>query len=232
MTYSHIGDRPQQGLVFFISLICFCCFFHVTLAQGFRSPEYHLVRWVVDGDTFFLREGTKVRLKGIDAPEISHAPGETSQYYGREAKRFLISIVWKRYVRLSQVGRDVDRFHRVLAYVYLPDGTFINLLMVKRGYAFCFPHPDQSPRMIHLFLQAQREAMRGKRGFWRRILSLPAAHQRFVGNRRTLRFHTMNCVLGRKISRGNRIFFSSLYDAFYMGYAPCRRCTIWPRVGR
>ncbi len=223
--------KPGIGLLFFV-------FFVFVIGGGRYASariypilgQWVFVRWVVDGDTFFITDGRRVRLKGIDAPEISHQLGEPSQYYAREAKRFLISLIWKKKVILARSGREKDRFNRIVAYVYLPDGRFINLLMLKMGCAFYFPHKGQVPQMRKLFLRAQRTAMREGVGFWKRILSLPSAQQRFIGSKKSLRFHTINCVLGRNISPRNRIIFPSLYKAFFKGYAPCRICTIWPLV--
>ncbi len=222
-----IPKKTLLGVLFFVTFFLLGGLNTCARAFSLRG-EWVFVRWVVDGDTFFIGNGKRVRLKGIDAPEVSHAPDEVSQYYARESKGFLISLIWKKRVLLGQYGREQDRFHRILAYVYLPDGRFVNLLMVKKGYAFCFPHKDESTKMRRLFLKAQRIAMKKKRGFWKKILSLSIAHQKFVGSMKTLRFHTLNCVFGKKIPPNNRVYFSSLYSAFFSGYAPCRRCTVWP----
>ena len=101
------------------------------------SPNFHrqpgetcTVAFVIDGDTLECRGGPRVRLIGIDAPEMDQEP------YGWAARAALDSLA-RRGAQLRMVV-GVERFDsrgRTLGYLYAPDGTFINLAMVRRGYA-------------------------------------------------------------------------------------------------
>ena len=215
--------------LFLIFLFVFGYLIEDSLAHRKPSQWKVKVEWVVDGDTFIIQGHQFVRLKGIDTPEIGHKKGERSQYFAKQALKRLIHLIKKRYVIIKRYGLTKDRYGRYLAYVYLPDGRFVNLLMIKEGYAFYFPHHDLERKMARQFLNAQRMAMDQRRGFWARILSMDAANKRYIGNRKELRFHTLLCPLGRKIYLKHRVYFSSLYEAFYKGYAPCRLCTPWPK---
>ncbi len=207
--------------------------FFLLFVVGWFTPRFLLadefkvkVRFVPDGDTFVDIRGRVYRLKGVDAPEIAHKD-RPAQFYAYRSRDFLRSLILHKQVKVVTLGEKRDRFNRILAYVYV-DGLFVNEYMLKKGAVFCFPHPFQEPRFVIKFLNAQRSAIENKEGFWSYILSIPKAHDRYIGNRRTKRFHTLSCPFGRMTSRRNKIFFSSLKDAFWHGYAPCRRCTVWP----
>ncbi|NYF10077.1 endonuclease YncB(thermonuclease family) [Leifsonia sp. AK011] len=90
------------------------------------------VEYVHDGDTLFLTDGRKVRLLGINTPEV----GDNLECYGDEATAALRSLlpegtdVWV----LSDV-EALDQYGRSLLFVYLPDGTNVNIAMVRSGAA-------------------------------------------------------------------------------------------------
>lgn len=60
---------------------------------------------------------------------------------------------------------EKDKYGRLLAYVYLPDGTFVNAELVKLGYAQVATYPPNAKHQ-ELFLKLQREAQRENRGLW------------------------------------------------------------------
>lgn len=132
------------------------------------SPAWaEKVRYVIDGDTFILQNNQRVRMVGINAPEISHRRygKKKGQPYGREAKACLADLIDKKEVRLTRGGKDeFDRYGRRLAFVYLPDGTFVNREMVARGCAetyrkFSFDEKDD-------FLKAEDQARLARKGMW------------------------------------------------------------------
>ena len=124
---------------------------------------------VVDGDTLWVElngQREKIRYIGIDAPETQH-PVKGVQEYGHEAKAANRKLVEGKPVRLEfDVGRR-DKYGRLLAYVYVEDGTFVNAWLVREGFAQVMTIP---PNVKHqdLFLNLQREAREAKRGLWGR----------------------------------------------------------------
>lgn len=86
--------------------------------------QWNVVREVVDGDTLTLGNGTKVRLVGIDAPELQYCGGI-------EAKSELEKLVLEKKVSLSQI--KVDNFRRLLAVVKV-ESKVVNLKMVESGW--------------------------------------------------------------------------------------------------
>ena len=115
----------------------------------------------IDGDTF----GLSVRLIGIDAPETRH-PRKASEPFGEEASLFLRAEVAGKTLHLEFDQESMDRHGRLLAYVFLPDGTFLNALLVCEGYARASPYPPNL-KYAGLFRQLEKEAREARRGMWR-----------------------------------------------------------------
>jgi micrococcal nuclease len=125
----------------------------------------------VDGDTFWIDNGTakglKVRLIGVNAPESRKTNRKDVEYFGKEAKNYLIKFLSNKRVRLVYDIAPKDRYGRALAYVYLEDGTFLNAHLVKNGYASVMTIPP-NVKYADYFVKLQREARLNKRGLWRR----------------------------------------------------------------
>lgn len=205
-------------------LLALCLFWATpSLAQNVR------VKSVPDGDTVHLEDGRSVRLIGIDAPEMAGARAP-EQYFARESRDYLHRLVSRRPLRLGADTQGRDRYHRVLAYVYLPCGRMVNEEMVEQGYAFFYPHPHQNRKIQKKLLEAQNRAILSRRGFWPRILALPQPLTGWVGNRRSKRFHHPENHYAKRISSKNRVVFFSLEQAFRKGYAPARTSTPWPKA--
>jgi micrococcal nuclease len=129
---------------------------------------------VVDGDTIWVRKGLtseKVRLKGVDAPEIPHP--EMGQFnndpFGHESKQCLIGLLHGRTVRLAfatPAGTpERDKYGRLLAYVYAGD-ALINAELIRHGCARAFRKFDHPEREKFMALEA--EARRKRIGLWAR----------------------------------------------------------------
>jgi micrococcal nuclease len=185
------------------------------------NPEWHVIRWVNDGDTVVLSDGTSVRYIGINSPEIAHE-NKPAERFGREAEIFHRGLVQGEKVRLELDTQKKDRYGRLLAYVFLDDGTFVNAEMVKRGYAH-FLSQTPNTKYANLFLGLQREAMAKRVGLWR---DFKDDNGPFVGNRHSQRFHRIDCPYAKRISKKNRQVFQKKTEAFWSGYSPCSAC--WP----
>ena len=141
-----------------------------TITASDQSPTQVQVVTVTDGDTIWVcclnGQREKVRYIGMDAPETQH-PVKGVQEYGHEAKAANRRLVEGKSVRLEfDVGRR-DKYGRLLAYVYLEDGTFVNAWLVEQGYAQVMTVPP-NVKYQGLFLKLQREARDANRGLWGR----------------------------------------------------------------
>jgi micrococcal nuclease len=116
---------------------------------------------VSDGDTIVLARLGKVRLIGIDTPEV-HGEAEC---YGREASRFTKRLLPKgRRVEYRLGVEPRDRYGRALAYVWA-DGRMVNLLLAERGFAQPLTIPP-NVEYAERFVAAARRAREAGRGLW------------------------------------------------------------------
>jgi micrococcal nuclease len=198
-------------LVFLLSLWGFC---------GIAgSSSFVLVRWVDDGDTVVLADGRRVRYCGINAPEVAHKE-KPAQRFGPEARDVNRRLVFNKPVRLEFDLEKHDQYGRVLAYLFLKDGTFVNAELMKSGCAhYVFRRPNK--KYDSLLLLLQRKAMAKKVAMWE---GFPDQRGPFLGNRHSKRFHQTTCPFGKGTSLKRRIIFKTGYDAFWEGYSPCKKC--------
>ena len=164
--------------VIFSSLVSFLLFLGVAYAEA-REPV-SLVR-IIDGDTIVVRYHLKnehVRLIGIDTPEskdnkrahfVSKREGvdlDEMLSEGERAKSFVErELDEKEELSLELDVEARDRYGRLLAYVYLPNGEMLNELIMKAGYAYVLTVPP-NVRYAERFLKEFRDARDKKRGLW------------------------------------------------------------------
>lgn len=137
---------------------------------------------VVDGDTADVRLigglRERVRFLGIDTPEVfagskldrdsreSGRPKEVIQALGRLASDFTKRHLRNKEVRLEFDVQTRDQYGRLLAYLWLDDGTLFNMLILREGYAQVLTIPP-NVKYSALFLACQREARNAVRGLWK-----------------------------------------------------------------
>ena len=136
------------------------------------------VKRVVDGDTLVLESGERVRLIGVDTPELhesskltrdarrSGQDQKTIQALGRRAYEFTRNLVEGKRVSLEFDVEKYDKYDRLLAYVYLKDGTFVNAEIVKQGFANLMTIPP-NVKYADFFLKLYQEARENNRGLWK-----------------------------------------------------------------
>ncbi len=149
----------------FIQALFFSTF--IFYASGFYAPaqakEYTLV-WIHDGDTITVKRGDKrikVRLYGIDAPELDQAGGKAGKY-------FLMAYKGQR-VQLQSMNKD--RLGRTVAIVST-SGQSLNAGLVQAGHAWVYP------RFCHLpvcgeWTELQALAKAQKKGLWQEENPMP-----------------------------------------------------------
>lgn len=154
-----MGRSARRTLAAGAAVVLALCVGAYVFAGASRA---RLVSHVYDGDTLRLADGTKVRLIGVDAPEVE-SPYGRGEPYGEESRKFLASLVEGRKVSLTIGDPPVDRYGRTLAYVYV-DNVLVNGRIIREGWAEAyrrFPHP-----MRDLFVAYEREARSKGLGIW------------------------------------------------------------------
>ena len=130
------------------------------LAIVLAAPFTGKVVQVSDGDTLqVLRDGRaeKVRLAGIDCPELN-------QPYGQAAKRFVLQVAAQRTATIQVV--TTDRYGRTVGEVVLPDGRSLNEELVRAGYAWWYRKYSDDALL-------EAEARGARRGLWAEMDSVP-----------------------------------------------------------
>ena len=141
-----------RAMRFFLCLFVLSCHLH---AAGERDIAGKVVA-VHDGDTLTVltaeKREEKIRLEGIDAPELKQA-------FGAKAKARLAALVFGKPVVIHATGKD--RYQRTLGRVIV-NGKDINLQMVKDGFAWHYAAYSKDAALR----KAQTEAQAAKRGLW------------------------------------------------------------------
>jgi micrococcal nuclease len=150
--------------------------FSIPFGKAYNYADI-LVRRAVDGDTLVLESGERVRLIGIDTPELHESEklhrdaqrtrqdARTIQELGRRAWEFTKNLVEGKRVSLEFDAQKHDKYDRLLAYVYLKDGTFVNAEIIRQGYASLMTIPP-NVKYADLFVKLYQEARENKRGLW------------------------------------------------------------------
>ena len=144
-----------------------------TLSATAVSPAdaiWFPVKKIVDGDTFWIDDGSpkglKIRLTGIDSPEPRNTGTKTKSFFGAESTNYLKELLYNKRVRLEFDVSRYDRYGRTLAYVFLEDGTFVNAEMVRNGYATVMTVPP-NVRHAGTFTELASGARKGNKGLWK-----------------------------------------------------------------
>ncbi|MEL7339113.1 MAG: thermonuclease family protein, partial [Bacteroidota bacterium] len=124
------------------------------------------VRYVVDGDTFVLEDGRKVRMLGIDTPELYHA-----DYFAVEAKDRLRDLIAGKQIelQLDRFSADTDRYGRNLRYVHFMERD-VNLQMIEEGYARAYP--NYKIERLRQYQKAEEQASAAGIGLWQKTTAL------------------------------------------------------------
>ena len=210
----HQPLKVGLGLLFLV-LLAAC-------GQPPGPPRETEVTRVIDGDTAELAGGARVRFLGIDAPEMER-DGRAAESQAHPSKAYVAGLIQGKTVRLEYDRERYDRYGRLLAYLYLPDGTMVNLAVVRQGLARVY---SQAPNLRHqeALNAAQQEAMAAGRGLWQKPLAQQQNETYYLGNKNSLRLHRPNCPLAARMKPANRVRFTSLQAAYSQGYSPCRSC--------
>ena len=135
---------------------------------------FQTVSRVIDGDTFELSDGARIRLIGVDTPETVD-PRKNVQWFGREASKKLKEWIENETVCLRQdrdKTQNIDKYGRLPRYVWkytAPDKTkiedfFVNAEIIKQGYGFAYTrYPFE---YLEEFRKYERDARENNRGLW------------------------------------------------------------------
>ena len=139
--------------------------------------KYHSISFtvinVIDGDTLDINcpdgtnKYTRIRLLGIDAPEMNTDTGE--MYFSKESSEFTQGIVLgqKINVYLDEEEKTRGKYGRLLAYIMLADGSFLNEILLSEGFAYADTRFRHS--FYNKYQQLESHARSRKKGLWENV---------------------------------------------------------------
>lgn len=164
-----------------------------------RSGEvtHEVVKYVIDGDTLLTKQGQKIRIIGVDTPELGRH-GAADQPFAEEAKAFVKSVLAKAQlkIRLHTGSEQEDRYGRRLADVLLADGRNLAELLLSEGLARVLIYPPNDISAA-CYSRLERQAQVARRGLWQR----PENAVKTVAN---IRKNQFNRVAGRVTERQDK----------------------------
>lgn len=163
-------------------MFCSCrplllCIISIILSAGpVMAAPSGTITWIYDGDTIKVKNIGIVRLIGVDCPEKKENSrdrkfirlGCKNRRVLRRSARDTLKTFIRRYkgqrVRVEVGGDKRDHYGRVLGYVWLPNGTMLNRLLLKEGRAMVYRRFDFKHKRE--FLRLERQARRHHVGLW------------------------------------------------------------------
>lgn len=165
--------RARLSLIFFIFfLLSFAGKCQSTGYQHYYPYSYSIKRTVarvIDGDTFVLTDSQRVRMLGVDTPELQRS-GKPAEPFSDSAYHYTKSLIEGKIIKLTFDEKSFDIFGRLLAYVWLSDmngkdSLFIQAELLKKGYAR-ISYYNKEKRYYYIFYNLRRTAIRNKLGIW------------------------------------------------------------------
>ena len=131
------------------------------------------VSYVHDGDTLHLKNRQKVRLIGINTPELRRGK-KSAEAFSDEAKSALKSLLKNnKSVSLIYGIEKYDHYQRLLAHVFTDDGQNIQALLLANGFARSIVIPPNT-RYANCYREQERKARCHKTGLWKKAKNLQA----------------------------------------------------------
>lgn len=138
--------------------------------EKYHEKTFTVVK-VVDGDTIDIDvpdsnyNHTRIRLLGVDTPETKN-PKTGVMYFGPEASEFTRKSAFEKQatIFLDEGKNTRDKYGRLLAYVKLPDGRFLNEVLLSEGFAYADTRFKHS--FYYKYKQLEAAAKRQKKGLW------------------------------------------------------------------
>lgn len=177
---------------------------------------------VLTGDTVRLEGGKLLKYIGFYAPPLqSRIP--LVRIYGENSLSFNKELVLGKKVQIEWGPQILDDQNQLLGYVFLEDGTFVNLEILKAGHGRWV---NTAPNLKYsgAFRKAELSARRDKKGLWKEEPQNPFLHQEYIGNKTTKTYYFPTSPELDRIPQSQWMTFRSAVEAKAAGYKPCFSC--------
>ena len=191
------------SVLIFIILISFLIKRTPYIFKREGTDETGIVMKVYDGDTIRVRflngKEEKIRFIGVNCPELDDEREEI-RIFAHIAKRFTFVNLYKKKVILTYDWELRDKYGRVLAYIWLKNDLF-NEIIIKKGFAFAFLKFPFKREFQMRFKKAEEWARINKKGLWsigREKVISPQETFNYINEYLSVKFICENIYFGRK----------------------------------
>jgi endonuclease YncB( thermonuclease family) len=182
-------------------------------SQKDKFDDKPYVSEIIDGDTFELSDGRRIRLIGVDTPE-------TDMPFYAEAVAFAESLLMRKQISTEFDEEERDKYGRSLVYAYL-DSNLVNEMIICRGLGIVYLF-ESNLKYANLLIEAQKEARAGNLGIW--SLPDPPPEDYYVNIEGSYRFHRPLCMAIKRSDPEKRKVYYSREELLDKGFSPCRNC--------
>ena len=187
--------------------------------------EWAIVSKIIDGDTLHLNDGRKIRLIGINTPELGRR-GKASQPFARKAYHALSNLLKNsKKIGLSYDKDKKDPYKRLLAYITLTDGRSVERILLSKGLAHSIVVPPNDSR-INCYRKTEKNARDASLGLWQLLENQWIKAGRLSAKSKGLRYVSgtvsayseskksiylkLNSKLSIRIAKKDRKYFSNI----------------------
>jgi endonuclease YncB( thermonuclease family) len=169
------------------AFLCLLCFTYLPVFADPACSAKHFsetarVRYIYDGDTVQLDDGRKVRLIGINTPELAR-DDKPAELFAKLSKNLLHRLLNSdKTIKLIHGVEEKDRYGRLLAHGFLTDGQNIQAELLKQGFARAISIPPNT-RLSSCYFEQEHKARCSKSGLWQQntILSAKDLEKKHIG---------------------------------------------------
>ncbi len=196
-----VGHKKKAPFVgaFFVAVSLYSAAVTASCRVG-KYDQMVRVASVIDGDTVVLQDGRHLRFVGINTPELGR-DGNPNEPMAAEAKRRVQRLIDANKGRLGLQfdGQRFDRYERLLAHPFLPDGRNLTEQLLSEGFGMQIVIPPNE-KYFACYRTAERGARLAVRGVWGE--SRFAAHPAHTWSKRRIGFQRVKGTV-------HRVFFDN-----------------------
>ena len=179
--------------------------------SNFTSHEKARITYIHDGDTVRLSDQRKVRLIGIDTPELARRRGQqqlTEQPFATTARNYARQLIDQhgRKITLMPGSEARDRYGRYLFHIQLADGSLLQTRLLEAGLAVAYTTPPNQ-LLSHCYKQSEKLARTQNKGIWSHEKYQPIDSQKLTSQHK-----------GFHLVRGNVTHIGESKKAFWINF--------------
>ena len=177
---------------------------------------------VLTGDSVRLKGGKTLKYIGLQAPPLQ-SKVVLLRTYGEDALAFNKKLVEGKAVQIEWGNQVRDDRGNLMGYVFLEDGTFVNIEVLKAGHARTV-NPAPNLKYAGDLRKAALGAQRDKIGLWKQEPDNPYIRSEYIGEKNTKIYYFPTSPELDRIPQANLVTFRSRVEAKAAGYRACSTC--------